>query len=81
MTNEELLREVTALPPDAQRQVADFIMFLRERYKSPSEDSMQPKKDIAEEEAIGMWADREDMKDSAQWVRDLRRSSAWERQK
>ena len=29
---------------------------------------------LREDPAIGMWADREDMKDSAAWVRKLRQS-------
>ena len=33
MTNEELLREINSLPPEAQRQLEDFIASLRERYK------------------------------------------------
>lgn len=28
---------------------------------------------ISEDPAIGMWADREDMKDSAAWVREVRK--------
>ena len=31
---------------------------------------------LREDPAIGMWADREDMQDSAAWVRKLRQS-AW----
>ena len=33
MKQEELLRELESLPPEAQREVIDFIAFLRIRYK------------------------------------------------
>jgi len=78
MTHEEILREIVALPPDAQRQVADFVAFLHKRYKTRDAGEAKTKPDIAEEEAIGIWSDREDMKDSTAWVRETRRRE-WER--
>ena len=33
----------------------------------------KPAKDLLEYRAIGMWADREDMKDPAAWVRKIRK--------
>ncbi len=72
MTNEEILSEFSALPPEAQRLVADFIAFLRQRYGA-LQDVVQPKTlDLSAEPFIGMWKDREDMKDSVAWVRNLR---------
>lgn len=35
METEEIWRQFSALPPEAQREVADFIAFLQMRY-SPS---------------------------------------------
>lgn len=71
MTNEELLREINALPPEAQRQLEHFISFLRERYQNA-----QPKAAPAlESEAfIGMWRDREEMWDGSAWVRNVRQA-------
>ena len=69
MTNEELLREFVALPPEGRRVVADLIAFLRQRY-STSAPTMAT--DISAEDYIGMWADREEMKDSSAWVRNWR---------
>ncbi len=34
MRNEEILREINSLPIEAQRQIADFVAFLRQRYES-----------------------------------------------
>lgn len=71
MTNEEILREINALPLEAQRQIEDFIAFLRERYKSPQPQNT-PVVDLETEAFVGMWRDREDMHDSSAWVRNVR---------
>jgi hypothetical protein len=74
MTNEELLREFVALPPEGRRVVTDLIAFLRQRYAAPPATTTT---DLSDEDFIGMWSDREEMKDSSAWVRDLRETE-WE---
>ncbi len=71
MTNEEILREINSLPLEAQRQIKDFVFFLRERYKSSPPKSIPPS-DLETEAFVGMWRDREDMRDSSAWVRNVR---------
>ncbi|MDQ3747547.1 MAG: hypothetical protein M3367_00825 [Acidobacteriota bacterium] len=71
MTNEEILREIKSLPIEAQRQIEDFIYFLRERYK-PSQPKGVPTSDLETEAFVGMWRDREDMRDSSAWIRNVR---------
>jgi hypothetical protein len=71
MTNEEILREINSLPIEAQRQIEDFVSFLRERYKS-SQSKNIPASDLETEAFVGMWRDREDMRDSSTWVRSVR---------
>jgi hypothetical protein len=71
MTHEEILRELNLLPPEGQRQVADFIARLREQYARP-QSSESITSDLAQDSFIGMWQDREDMQDSSTWVRNLR---------
>ena len=74
MTNEEILREIALLPPEGQRLVEGFVAFLRQRY-APSQPVTQPPDSGLEGESfIGMWRDRDDMRDSSAWVRDIRRS-------
>jgi hypothetical protein len=73
MTDEEILREINSLPPEAQRQLEDFISFLRERYGS-SQPKTAPASALESEAFVGMWRDREDMRDSAAWVRSVRQS-------
>lgn len=73
MTNEEILREINSLPPEAQRQIEDFIAFLRERYKG-EQPKVTPTSDLEAEAFVGMWRDREDMRDSSAWVRNIRQT-------
>jgi hypothetical protein len=72
MTNEEILREINSLPPEAQRQIEDFISFLRERYGT-SQRKTTPPSDLEAEAFVGMWRDREDMRDSSAWVHNIRK--------
>ena len=72
MTHEELLRELALLPPEGQRQVADFISLLREQYAHSQSAEKSPASDLTQDSFIGMWRDREDMQDSSAWVRNLR---------
>lgn len=73
MTNEELLREINSLPPEAQRQLEDFISLLRERYNETPLNS-DPLPDLEAEAFVGMWRDRDEMGDSSAWVRQVRQS-------
>jgi hypothetical protein len=72
MNQEQLWRELTALPPDARQQVFDFIAFLHWRYTQAVAEKYVPTTDIRNEPFIGLWHDREDMKNSSEWVRTLR---------
>jgi Protein of unknown function (DUF2281) len=72
MTDEEILHEIHSLPPEAQRQIENFIAFLRERHKC-SEPKTAPTSDLKSEAFVGMWRDRGDMQDSSAWVRSVRK--------
>ncbi len=72
MRQDNLRTSFNALPPEAQKQVLDFISFLESRYTSIA--TRKPRRvRLSKEPFIGMWSDREDMKDGAAWVRELRR--------
>lgn len=73
MREERIWREYAALPPELQKQVADFITFLRTRYVPPRV-SKPARRKLANEPFIGMWQNREDMQDSSAWVRRIRQS-------
>ena len=70
MNTETVLREINSLPPEAKQQVLDFISFIQKRYKMPR--TKKSSTGISEEPFIGIWSDREDMKNSNKWKRDLR---------
>ncbi len=58
-----------SLPLETQRQINDFIAFLRERYKGAKAATVS---DLETEAFVGMWRDREDMRDSSARVRNIR---------
>jgi len=72
MEQNNVIRQFDTLPPEAQRQVIDFIAFLKTRYRPAKQEKEQPKEKLAEEQFIGIWRNRVDMKDSSAWVRDIR---------
>ena len=72
MTTPQLLQDFTSLPPEAQKQVTDFVAFLKVRYGTVPRKKAKPGK-LSDEPFVGMWKDREDMRDSVKWVRELRR--------
>jgi hypothetical protein len=73
-----LFRDIGALPPEAQKQVSDFVAFLKLRYPVVQAARKVGKVQLADEPFIGMWRGREDMQDSSAWVRRVRESE-WER--
>lgn len=72
VSTERLLRDIEALPEDDRRQVADFVAFLRSRAKRQVRRRALKLVPLAEDPAIGIWRDRDDMKDSVAWVRSIR---------
>ncbi|MHB8763832.1 MAG: DUF2281 domain-containing protein [Deferrisomatales bacterium] len=67
---EKLLADIESLPVTAQREVADFVAFLRDKYAVKARPSAGP---LHESKFVGIWADREEMRDSGAWLRELRR--------
>ena len=71
-------KKIKQLPPEAKRQVQDFIDFLYQRY-TMKESLKKPKSSkLSESPFFGIWKDREEMKDSAEWVKNVRKSQ-WSR--
>lgn len=73
MEREKVWREFMDLSTEDQRKVADFIASLREESR-PARSGALP--NLEDEPFIGMWSDREDMRDSVEWVREVR-GSEW----
>jgi hypothetical protein len=77
MATPRIILDIASLPPEAQKQVKDFVAFLKVRY------GVTPRKKVKRgkwenEPFVGMWKDRDDMRDSEMWVRTLRRNQ-WSR--
>jgi hypothetical protein len=74
MEANNIIDKISTLPPEAQRQVKDFVDFLRIRYGKPVKDASRQIQDLKNEAFIGIWKDREDMNDSGKWVRTKRKA-------
>ena len=77
MEQNRIYNEISNLPPEAQRQVTDFIAFLRTRCKRLQTTKTVKNANILNEPFIGIWKDRDDMKDSGKWLRNIR-NSEWD---
>jgi hypothetical protein len=78
MSAVNIVREIDSLPPEAQKEVMDFVAFLKTRYLPLSPIKKIKHAKLVDEPFVGMWRDREEMQDSATWVRGLRQQE-WER--
>ena len=77
MATPRILQDIQNLPPEAQKQIKDFVAFLKVRYGIAPREKIKRGK-LEDEPFFGMWKDREDMRDSVKWVRELRRNQ-WSR--
>ncbi|MCS6912344.1 MAG: DUF2281 domain-containing protein [Anaerolineae bacterium] len=68
----DLVRDIASLPPEAQKQVMEYVAFLKTRYPTEQPVKKTQRVKLTDEPFIGMWRDREDMQDSTAWVRSLR---------
>ena len=78
METPNIVREITSLPPEAQKQILDFMAFLKTQYQPAPTAKKVRRTKLANEPFIGMWKTRRDMQDSTVWVQNLRRHE-WER--
>lgn len=76
MEQNNVISEFDTLPPEAQRQVMDFIAFLQTRYQQAPKKRAKTEVSIADEKFVGIWQKREEMRDSNTWVRGIR-STEW----
>ncbi len=72
ISDDELPSRINSLPPEARRQALDFIIFLGERAGGSDTTRQCEPHDLAHDDFIGMWADREYMEKSTAWVRGIR---------
>lgn len=75
MSEPTVSKKIDELPPEAKKQAQDFVDFLYQRYvqtKSEAQKSRAGK--ISDSSFFGIWKDREEMSDSVEWVRNIRKS-------
>ena len=72
-TKDLIIKEITELPPEAQKLVREFIGFLKRSLGVEDKKPPAKRKSVLQGKFIGMWKDREEMKDSVEYVRKLRR--------
>ncbi|GAP95841.1 DUF2281 domain-containing protein [Leptolyngbya sp. NIES-2104] len=84
MSSESLVIEkLKMLSPERQQEVLDFIEFLQQKDQSQAADDQTAqldnfKSDWISDPFFGIWRDREDLEDSATWVRQIRQQH-WNR--
>lgn len=76
MEQNNILSKFDALPPEAQQQVVDFIAFLQARYRPIAMGKTKSKARLSDEKYVGIWRNREDLRDSSAWVRN-NRATEW----
>jgi hypothetical protein len=72
MENEGFYNKFESLPIEAQKQVLTFIDFLQKRYESKGKKTREMKP-VTNKKFVGLWENREDLKDSSTWIRNLRK--------
>lgn len=76
MTLADALSRAALLPAEKQAEISDFVEFLLNKYNiaAPTDEHT----DLDSTQAFfGIWSDRDDMKDSAAYIRKLR-DKEWE---
>ena len=73
MQSERIMKQFERLPPDGQKKVATFIALVKARYQSFHPLKRSHKINWTKERFVGMWKDREEMKDGVTWVREVRK--------
>lgn len=68
VTKQFILSQLETLPPDGLVEVAQFIEFLQYQAKQP----LGTKPIARKPQAFGIWADRAEVQDPAQFAQNLR---------
>ena len=65
----KIAEKIKFLPVEAQREVIDFVAFLKMRYPVWRTIGKDKQTKFTDEPFIGMWRGRKDMRDSVAWVK------------
>ena len=72
MTMPRILQDFSSLSPEAQKQLLDYLDYLKARYPAGVTKKARKRK-LKDEPFIGMGQNRADIRNGAEYVRDLRR--------
>ena len=72
MAEKEIIEQLKGLPSNAQDEVAAFVEHLYKKYSVLKQS--QSNRSILDSSFRGMWRHREEMQDSTEWVRNIRKS-------
>ncbi|MEX0685944.1 MAG: DUF2281 domain-containing protein [Balneolales bacterium] len=74
MSEPTVSKKIKQLPPEAKKQAQDYVDFLYQRYVQGSALKKPRSAKISNSPFYGIWKDREEMSDSVEWVRNVRKS-------
>ncbi len=72
MTHRKLISVLDSLSAEARRQVVDYVTLLKKQHELVRRPTKQNGPNLSRPHFIGMWRDRDDLKDSSAWVRKTR---------
>jgi hypothetical protein len=70
-----LERRIEALPEAARREVEALVARLEHEHAEPGSSSETAPRDVQDHAFVGVWADRDDLADSVEWVRTVREAA------
>lgn len=73
METQQLIAEISRLPADALRELERFLVQLKWRYAQSNPPVQEELAAFTDPEFFGMYADRDDMRDSVEYIKRLRR--------
>lgn len=74
MSEKELIRKIKELPSEAQKEAADFVDFLYKKYIKQGKKQATSRESVLESSFRVIGKDREDMQDSTEWIRKIRKN-------
>ncbi len=72
MAMPRILQDFSSLSPEAQKQLLVYLDYLKTRYPAGATKKVKKRK-LKDEPFIGMWRNRTDIQNGADYVRDFRR--------
>lgn len=72
MEKEGFYNKFESLPMEAKKQVISYVDFLLVKFDSKKK-KLQRTKSVKNKKFIGIWSNRNDLKNSSMWIKKLRK--------